>query len=476
MRELQFLEDVDAPPQPIRLAVLPFENVRKDASLDYLGFALADAIIAKLSYLRSVSVLPSSYVRKYRERQPDPKEIRADLGVDHALTGGFVASGERLRVSLQLVNLEAGTLRWESSLDVSRKELLGLQDEIVERVVSGMEVTLTEDEEDRIQRDAPSDPDAYDIALRTLDIPATVEGTRRAIRQLEESLERDPRFAPAWGILATRQYDATLYGREDPSLHEAAERSARRALEINPEQPIALQMLGVILTERGRHEEAYLTIKKWTRVNPSLAEAHFNLSYVFRYTGLFEEAAEAARRAVALAPNNPRFRSLGFLYQYMGDHDLAETFLNLDRGSPWSLSNLSTLAFVRGDRASARALAEEALAADPNGHFAVAARALMETLDGDLAGAARTLRRMAAVPSPDPEMTFWVGAGFAAVGARDEAIETLWRAVRGGFYAAPLYETDPRLETLRRDPRFAAILEEVRRRRDAFRAFVEANP
>jgi TolB-like protein len=459
----------------IQLAVLPLQNVRNDERIDFLGFALADAVISKLSYLDSVTVRPSSYIQKYRNEVPDPKQVGEDLGINHLLTGSMLVLGDSMRVSVQFVDLERSEVRWEETMDASLDNLLEVQDEVVERIVAGMRLDLTPKEASKLRLDRPQNPEAFDMYLRARAQAATVDGDRTAMELLEASIELDAGFAPTWSELASRQRSAAMYTGGKLSDYEASDRSALKALELNPELPEAQWGYAASLVERDRHKEAYAHLQKWLKRDPYSARARFALSYLYRYAGLLDRAAAELHQAILLEPGNPGFRSGGHIYMYNGDPRRGEPIFALDRGSAWSSAHIAVISYLAGDEDRMRTLAKHVIGLDPESRLADTARAWIQILsDNPEAGRAILQKNLASI-TPDPEILFEEGIDYYWAGDFDTAKELFARAVAGGFYCYPAFNNDRRLADLNQRPEFAPVLEKARRRFEEFKAFVESN-
>ncbi|MGH9768474.1 MAG: winged helix-turn-helix domain-containing protein [Blastocatellia bacterium] len=126
-----------------RLAVLPFRNLGPDASADFLGFSLADAVITKLNYISALTVRPSAYIEKYRNQQIDPKQVAGELNVDKLLTGAFLKEGDDLRINLQLVDVAANQVLWSESLNLKYEKLTTIQDRVTQEVIRRLSISLT---------------------------------------------------------------------------------------------------------------------------------------------------------------------------------------------------------------------------------------------------------------------------------------------------------------------------------------------
>ncbi len=460
----------------IRLAVLPLQNVRRDARIDFLGYALADATISKLSYLEGISVRPSSFVQRYRESPPeDPQEAGRALNVEHLLTGSLLAEGEDLRINVQFVDLQEGSVRWEETIDAKLDNLLSVQDEVVSRIVERMRLKLSPEEEARLASDRPHNEEAYALYLRALAQPDSREGIHEAIQLAKRSIALEGDFAPAWSHLGRRKYDLVLYTNEGTRKdYDDALEAQLRAGELNPDLPGAMQGVAVQLTERGRHEEAYRKIREWIEEHPRVANGYFSLSYLYRYAGLLDESARELEKALLLDSGNPGFRSGAASYFYQADLERAERFFALDPDSRFVLMNRPTALAIAGEFTRLRALVEEQTRIRGPG-TAPYPRGMLAMVRGDTGEARRLMREIvSARRSPDPESLYHAGASAAWSGLVDEPLDFLRSAVEGGFYCYPLFEIDRRLDGIRGRPEFQRILDRARGRMEVFKAFLAA--
>ena len=164
------------------LAVLPFRNLSGDAGSDFYGLSLADSLITELAKVKSVSVMPSSFVAKYQNQAIDPALVRSELGVDVVLMGNFLKASERLRVTAQLIDAMSGAILWSEKIDADAKDVLKIQDRISERIIAGVSggqtavdpTHLLKDESEEIRLDAvrtlkfSHDPRALSVLVEAL--------------------------------------------------------------------------------------------------------------------------------------------------------------------------------------------------------------------------------------------------------------------------------------------------------------------
>jgi len=188
------------------LAILPFRNVRQDADSDFLGYSLADAVITKLGYVRSLRVRPSYSIEKYRNQVVDIPKVAADLDVDTLLMGNFMRDGDDLRITCQLVEVKTETILWKGAFDLRYEKLLTVQDQVAEQIIHGLELNLSSSEVERLKLDQPADPLGYEYYLRGIDLYARSDFPL-AIQMLEKSSEIDPNYALTWAYLG-RSYNA----------------------------------------------------------------------------------------------------------------------------------------------------------------------------------------------------------------------------------------------------------------------------
>ncbi|HEV7499464.1 MAG TPA: serine/threonine-protein kinase, partial [Vicinamibacteria bacterium] len=152
------------------IAVLPFRNLSGDPQADFYEFSLADAVITELAQVRSVVVRPSSYMAAYVGLTPDPRQVGEDLAVQAVLAGSFFRAPDRLRVTAQLVATASGEILWSDKVDVPAQDFITVQDTLAERVVAGLRLTLTPEEQARIEQRPTISAPAYEFYLRGRDL------------------------------------------------------------------------------------------------------------------------------------------------------------------------------------------------------------------------------------------------------------------------------------------------------------------
>jgi len=232
------------------IAVLPFLNNKPDPESDYFGFAMADQIIGDLSYLNNITVRPSSSVRKYDKKVIDPNIVKEDLNVDYILTGNYLKEGNLVRLNIELVDLKTNEMIWRSDkLEVDFNNTFELQDIVSEKVVKGLNIRFSEKELNRIGRNIPNDPLAYEYYLRSLSYPLSGDGDQMAIEMINKSIALDSVYAPAFAELGFRIQRLAFFEMLDSDKFNKAEQNYIKALDLNPELLSALGYLAILYTE-----------------------------------------------------------------------------------------------------------------------------------------------------------------------------------------------------------------------------------
>jgi TolB-like protein len=220
--------------------VLPFQNLSRNAEDNFYEFSLADGLITELANRRSMVVRPSQYIALYTGQQVDPRQIGQELAVNTVLTGSFIKSGERFRVTTQLIDISTGKMLWSERIDLDSRDLITIQDTIAERVIAGLRLRLTEEEQKRIDRPLTSSNEAYEFYLRGRDLlfqymsqTFNDRDLDDAIKMFQEAIRIDPDFARAHYTLG-RCYIHHGQGYGGTEYFALAEHSLRRAIELDP--------------------------------------------------------------------------------------------------------------------------------------------------------------------------------------------------------------------------------------------------
>lgn len=452
-----------------RLAVLPFRNQRPSEDTDYLGFALADSVINSLDYLKSLVIRPSSYVGQYANSKKGPKEIANELDVNTLLTGSYLKEGEDLVVYAELVDVSTDDKLWSESIKIKSGNLVELQDYVAQKVVSGLRLNLTDAEGRRLVRNVTVDPVAYEYFLRSRYLLST-NNNQKAIDLLEKSVALDQNNAVAWAYLARAYHINALQFSGDRNDLSRAEANYEQALALDPELSQARLMMAKLFTETGRVEQASPLLIELVKANPNMAEAHWELSYAYRYAGLLDESTQEGDRALEI---NTRLESHQFnTYLYAGEYEKFLASLPV-REDAYVVFYRGLVQYYLGDMTQAAVAFDRAYELNQGSVITQIGKALRFAIAGRNREGLQMLKtaeaRIAKPGIGDGEITYKFAQVYDALGDKESALRALDRSIDQGFFCYPYFVADPLLKNLRSEPACASILERARLRQEAFK-------
>jgi eukaryotic-like serine/threonine-protein kinase len=423
----------------LRLAVLPFRQLRPDAATAYLGPSLADALSGSLAGLQSLVVRSSLQSARYATAPVDLQRLASDLAVDAVLTGSLFVVRDRVRIHAEVVAVPGGDVWWTHTAEAAPDAVLDVHDDFAARVLAALPVGAG-DKRRNVRATAQS-AKAFDLYLRGLQLRGEAGVWRQALAYFTQALDTDPEFADAW---AERGRLERILGKyEDARLLDDASRSLDAALRLAPEHGAAQCYAAQLDVDRGRVDMAIerLLERAWAqRAEPYVYAA---LVHACRYGGLLDASVAAHAAAVRLDPAVAT--SVLHTYYMQGAYDVALSQAHQSR-DPLEARVLGALG--RRDAAIAAAHAEAArFAAVPLlGAFSTG---LAAALEGRTDAVRQTLARFEASPFTDGEGLFYVAEICAAAGLESQAFAMLRRAIDAGFRCGPAFETDPFLAPLR---------------------------
>jgi len=349
---------VAAQPRPRSVAVLPFLNLSADPENEYFADGITEDVIAQLAKIRALDVISRTSVMPFKGRQQGLREIAAQLQVATPLEGSVRRAGDRVRIVAQLIDAATSQHLWAETYDRQLTDIFAIQMEVALHIAAALKAELSPDERARIGREPTSDLRAYQLYLkgRHSFIRFTDEGMRQAIRYFEEAIALDPRYALAYANMAMAFMELgesgalnpdEAYPRAraaaaqaltlDPELGEAhctvayakfvcdfdwsgAEEEFKRALELGPSSADTYDLYGRLCQSLERFDEAIVMLQRAQELDPL---AHpTDVATAFLRAGRYDEALEAASRAITLSPGIARGHSaLGWAHFKKGRID-----------------------------------------------------------------------------------------------------------------------------------------------------------
>ncbi|HST20782.1 MAG TPA: winged helix-turn-helix domain-containing protein [Blastocatellia bacterium] len=456
-----------------RLAVLPFRNQRPSEETDYLRFALADSVINKLDFLKSLVVRPSSYIEKYTRQEVEPQQAAKELDVNTLLMASYIIDGDDLIVNAQLIDVSSGEKLWSESFNVKNYELSHVQDYVARQVVKGLRLNLTPAEGERFDRNVSNNPVAYEYFLRSRYLMST-NNHRKAIELLTKAVEIDPNYAQAWAYLARAYHINALQFTGDKTELSAAEADYDQALELDPNLAETRLLKAKLFTETGRVEQAIPILLELMKAHPNMAAALWELSYAYRYAGLLSESIETGERALRLDSKigAHQFNS----YLYTGQY---EKFINSlpVREDAYVLFYRGVGYYYQNDLNRAAAAFDRAFELNQSSVISQIGKALRFAIADKKREGLEILEaaeeRIAKNRIGDGEITYKFAQAYDALGERAHALAAFNRSIEQGFFCYPYFASDPLLKNIRGEAEFAVILEKARQRHEDFKRELE---
>jgi len=333
------------------VAVMPFVNESEDPSLDYISDGMAESLIRQLSKIPGLSTKSKNAVFRFKGKQVAPNVVGDELGVRAVLYGRVHKTGDDIAVKLELVDTQTANVLWAQEYNRNMNGLLALQSEIAREVTAGMQINLTNTELERVTKIYTSDSDANLSYLkgRYFWNKRNVSAFEKAINYFNEAIERDPNFALAYSGLADTYSLMAPYGGLKPKEHMPlakqaalkaleiddrlaethaslgnifwsyefnsieAERSFRRAIELDPSYPAAHQWLGELLSTKGFHKEGRIELDRALKLDPLSVVANAQLGKILLLARKYDEAANQLKKAIELDSDYP------LSYWYLAD-------------------------------------------------------------------------------------------------------------------------------------------------------------
>jgi DNA-binding winged helix-turn-helix (wHTH) protein/TolB-like protein/Flp pilus assembly protein TadD len=461
----------DANPQPRRLAILPFRNLKPDAQTDFLGGSLADSITTKLGAIRSLVIRPSAYVKKYQGGNIDPKRAASELNVDTLMTGTYIKEGDLLRITVQLIDTDKGEILARLPLDTRYDKLPTVHEQVAERILDRLQMKLTFAEAQVLKQHGTDNSQAFEFYLQGRDLYLKNE-FMAAVPLLEEAVRLDANFALAWAHLGRARNAAASFKFRGRDLHLSAQAAYEQALSLNSELTEAVIYKANLLTDTGRVEEAVPLLRRLLEANPNNAEAHWELGYAYRFAGMLSESIAECEKARAIDPLVKSASSAFNSYLYTGQYE--KFIASLPTGD-----DNAFLVFYRGlgnyylkNWKNAATDFDRAYESDPQLYTQIGkavSYGIRNQAQAGLELLGEVERGIEQSGVGDAEGVYKVAQGYAALGDMASAMRVLRRSIERGFFCHAYFISDPLLEPLRRAPEFAALMEKARARHEQFR-------
>ncbi|MGH9555268.1 MAG: protein kinase domain-containing protein [Terriglobales bacterium] len=458
--------------EPIQsLAVLPLVNASGDPNAEYFSDGVTESLINSLSQVPDLKVIAVTSVFRYKGRETDLQRVARELGVRAVLTGRVTRRADDMLISVELVDTQDNRQLWGEQYNRKVSEAFAVQNEIAKEISQNLKLRLTGEEKQRLTKRYTESPEAYELYLkgRYFWRKFTAAGTAKAIDYFHQAIEKEPSYALAYAGLADAYALGSLGGggiapaegmpkakaaairslELDDTLAEAhlslalvqafyewnwtsAQREFVRAIELNPNGAEAHHFYSHYFMALGHIEESLAESKKALELDPLSPDLTWHLAWHYNFGRQYDKAIEQAAKTFELDPNSMQAHAvMGWAYQNKRMFQQAITEFQKVRatsaGTPAGLSDLAYAYALSGKTSEARKILDELLGVSKRRY----------------------------VPA------YSLATVHAGLGDKDQAFAYLEKACEErGFYIHTL-KVDPRLDSLRSDPRFASLLRRV---------------
>jgi len=315
-------------PDKPSIAVLPFNNMSNDPEQEYFADGMTEDLITDLSQISGLFVIARNSSFAFKGQSVDIKDVGEKLGVRFVLEGSVRKAGDKIRINAQLIDAGTGGHIWAQRYDGNYEDIFALQDEITAKIVSALEVNLTQQDSDRARHRPTFNIDAYDLFLRgrTKFYEMNPEAFREAGDLFRQAVELDPEFADPYLYLGFLQLVGYLYiipGFEDGL--NTGQTLVEKAVALDDRSGMARTLLGWLQIWQGEHDLALTNLERGVELDPTNAEGYAYLAEGLNYAGNPERAVEMTRKAQEydpVLPPNCLFH-LGHSYYLLGKFDEA---------------------------------------------------------------------------------------------------------------------------------------------------------
>jgi TolB-like protein/DNA-binding winged helix-turn-helix (wHTH) protein/Tfp pilus assembly protein PilF len=461
--------------RPVRigsLAVLPLENLSHDAEQEYFADGMTDELITNLAQIRALRVISRNSVMQYKNKHKALPQIARELNVDAIIEGTVMRSGERVRITAQLIDARSDRHVWAETYERDLRDVLVLQDEVARAIAKEIKVQLLPEENSRLTNAPSINRESYELYLkgRYFWNKRDADDLNKALHYFERAAEKDPGYAPAqagladtYSLLGAAGYDvlpraeaeekarkaAQKALRIDDTLAEAhaslafviysydwdwtgAEKEFQRAISLNPNYATAHQWYSELLIDLGRNEEALVQAQADLALDPLSLNANQNLARVHYFARRMDQAIEIMQKTLEMDPNFAiGHLRLGRAYAAEGIYGQAITefqeFARLSGDLPLAIASIGNARARSGDRSGAN-------------------RALNQLT---------TLSKHKRIPS------ICFALIHIGLGNKDQAIAWLEEAYQERSDFLLVLKVDPLFDSLSSDPHFLDLLDRV---------------
>ncbi len=465
----------DSSPETKLIAVLPLKLLtftgNENTDETYLSIGLADAIIARLASVRSFTVRPTSSIQRYENEDINPIRAGLELGVDFVLDGRIKKVAERIRISLQLLNVQSGSTIWARQFDENFTDVLELEDTISSQVAEALIPHLTGEEKQKLAKRGTNNAEAYEAYLRGRFYwnQFTGESLFKVLESYHKAVELDPDYALAHVGVADFYNWINVFGlMPSNECYDKAEAAAQKALQIDDQLGEAYAALAfAVFGRRWDWEECDRLVKKALQLAPNYWYTYECMAYLYTTVENFDQGIAAIKRAEELDPLSPRTLLMTSWIHYQSRRypeaiERARRSLELDKDFAQGYLHLGNSLVHTGKVDEAVSTLEQCAKLMPGFIMSEYMLAHAYAAAGRIDDARKILNQLREASTTQYIKPYFIALSCIAAGEIDEAFEWLEKAIREGDVWLIWVATEPKLDALRGDPRYSRVLRRMK--------------
>jgi serine/threonine protein kinase/Tfp pilus assembly protein PilF len=449
------------------LAVLPLENLSHDPAQEYFADGMTDALITDLAKAGNFRVISRTSVMPYKAAKKPLPNIAQELGVDAVVEGSVLESGNRVRITAQLIDARTDRHLWAENYERDVSDILSLQDEVAKAIATAVHGRITAAHSSQAPRPQVN-PEAYRLYLKGMYSydRHTEEGFQKAITFLQQAIDKDPSFASSYAALANTYLALGHFSLASTrDVLPKARDLASRGLAVDDSLSEAHEALASVQMDEWSFAGAEKEFRRAVELNSNDAGAHQGYSELLMYLGRFDEALPEARKAVELDPLYiTHLIVLGNAFYYRGDYDEALREYNnvLEMDPNYWLAHGSLALTYAQKQMYPQAFTElqKVMAAFPHSNV-TAVLGQLKALSGAKDEAREIASELQHRSKKEYVSDYWVATIYAALGDNNQAFQLLEHAYTERSQWLVQLKVDPRFANLRSDPRFQNLLRRI---------------
>ena len=454
-----------ATPQIRSVAVLPLRNLSGDATQDYLADGMTEALISRLSRIHDLRVISRTSVMTFKDTKLSLPEIAKTLRVDAIVEGSVIREGSRIRVHAQLIRGASDEHFWSEEYEREVRDALALESDVAQAIARKVEVTLTGKERQGLAAAHPVSPEVYESYLRAQDQAHNINSgvdLERAITDFQDTISKDPDFAPAYvGLASMYQLQTTSMASEPPQ--EARPKlisAARKALELDPDLVPPHILLGEVYQRQWQWSDAEAELKRALELSPNDARAQEQFAIWLLCQGRTDEALTWIQRAREIDPLGHSGVTNGFILFHARRYDEAVRELRSVKAAYPDNWYLGFALIANGQPQEAVEVLEKRISADrPPTVMGLLVRAYAHA--GRRADALRLLEELKRRQQKTYVPTAAFVNAYLGLGDNEQALAWLEKAYQERSNILQLIKVHPYFDPLRDDRRFKELVHKV---------------